>query len=412
MQMQRTISVLMTALVLLVIEAHADSLDIIRREYRSRHQRLHNLCFTYKGKYTIVRDIDYSKIDLPNDNKIILPKQMDGEFMATLCRSQNGLVRFTSQSKTDPFREAIIKSAQKTSQGADIRVLPNMMDQELWYGEGWNGLIHRQIEYIASKGEVSDKDVMFNLFPCPTNGIYCEIRHPNNTEFRRFDIIILGNFDLFGAQDVKWQIENEDAQQWTLRGEYPDYAGLRGTIRITLLKPNTLLQSVEMVITDLRNKVVEYKRWEVKAWTDFNGLKIPQTIEIERRKTFSTVRYLMQLDQVKPLEKNFSLNLPIGLQVDDYRLLEHKDILNASNLYSEGGDSKIKEKLVIYGWTGRLYSPEELRQLAYQQGNLVPPDTPRRRYTPWLLLPAILFFLAAGYLYFRNRRGHSARPNR
>jgi len=405
--MQRTISVLMTALVLLVIEAHADSLDIIRREYRSRHQRLHNLCFTYKDKYTIIQDIDYSKIS-DDINKIELPKQMDVELVATLCRSQNGLVRFALQSKTDPLREAVIKSAQKTIQGADIVDLPSTLDPERWYGDGWNGFLHKQAQYIVSKREVSEEDVMFKIFPCSNNGIYCEIRHPTNNEFRRFDIIILGNFDLFGAQDVKWQIENEDAQQWTLRGEYPDYAGLRGTIRITLLKPNALLQSAELVITDLRNKVVQHKRWEVKAWTDFNGLKIPQTIEIEKRSNFLMTRHMMQLEQVKPLEKNFSLNLPIGLQVDDYWLLEHKDILNAINLYSEGGDSKIKEKLVIYGWTGRLYSPEELQQLAYQQGNLVPPSSPRRRYTPWLLLPAVLCFLAAGYLYFKNRRKLSA----
>jgi hypothetical protein len=49
-------------------------------------------------------------------------------------------------------------------------------------------------------------------------------------------------------------------------------------------------------------------------------------------------------------------------------------------------------------------SEEELKRLGYQQGNLIPPETPRRRYSPWLFLPAVLCFLAAGYLYLRQRR--------
>ncbi|MDM7460275.1 MAG: hypothetical protein P3X24_001295 [bacterium] len=53
---------------------------------------------------------------------------------------------------------------------------------------------------------------------------------------------------------------------------------------------------------------------------------------------------------------------------------------------------------------GRLPTEEELKQLAYQQGSLIPPETPRRRFSPLLFVPAIVFFALAAYLYFKNRR--------
>lgn len=62
------------------------------------------------------------------------------------------------------------------------------------------------------------------------------------------------------------------------------------------------------------------------------------------------------------------------------------------------------ENAVNYLWEGKLIPDEKIQYLAYQQGNLIPPDAPRRRFSPLLFAPAIVFFALAAYFYFRNRR--------
>jgi hypothetical protein len=84
-----------------------------------------------------------------------------------------------------------------------------------------------------------------------------------------------------------------------------------------------------------------------------------------------------------------------GLTVFDFRLLGNtvtpKDLANDENA-------------VIYKWSGIVPEEEALRRFAYQQGSLVPPEIPQRRYSLWLFVPAALFFLAAAYLYLRGKR--------
>ncbi|MDM7460252.1 MAG: hypothetical protein P3X24_001160, partial [bacterium] len=61
-------------------------------------------------------------------------------------------------------------------------------------------------------------------------------------------------------------------------------------------------------------------------------------------------------------------------------------------------------RVVQYRWKETLPDTKALEQLSYQQGNLIPPETPRRRFSPLLFVPAVIFFALAGYLYLRSRR--------
>jgi hypothetical protein len=95
------------------------------------------------------------------------------------------------------------------------------------------------------------------------------------------------------------------------------------------------------------------------------------------------------------MDKDIEMNLAVGTSVLDVRLKPYDKLLQSSDPMDEA---------VQYLWKGRLLSKDELKQLAYQQGHLLPPETPRQRYSLWLFLPSVLFFIAAAYLYWRQRR--------
>jgi hypothetical protein len=88
--------------------------------------------------------------------------------------------------------------------------------------------------------------------------------------------------------------------------------------------------------------------------------------------------------------------LPLGVTIYDYRLLG-KDLTLTQMRESE-------DKAIQYRWKGKLISEDELRQLAYQEGNLLPPETPQRRYSFWMFLPAIILFGLALLFYLKRRR--------
>jgi hypothetical protein len=142
--------------------------------------------------------------------------------------------------------------------------------------------------------------------------------------------------------------------------------------------------------------------YRVLDWTKQDNHFIPKEIEfVESMPSRKTV-YRFRLVEVSP-SKPITFSIPSDARVIDLRL---------AGYISEANDRDALDKQVGYFYSGKIPSIDELKNLAYQRGNLIPPETPRRRYSPWLLLPAVLLFLAAGYLYFKNRRGHSARPNR
>ncbi|GIV09616.1 MAG: hypothetical protein KatS3mg019_1707 [Fimbriimonadales bacterium] len=140
-------------------------------------------------------------------------------------------------------------------------------------------------------------------------------------------------------------------------------------------------------------------QWRVKQWKQVAGYWMPSLIEYERKDRMVSEQAYIELVAASPTPpdavKNLSEYLTRGVQVTDFRLA--------------GGitDSPMhlrEQDVVSYGFDQHLPSVEELQQLAYQQGNLVPPETPQRRDSLWLFVPAALFFLAAAYLYLRGKR--------
>jgi hypothetical protein len=140
-------------------------------------------------------------------------------------------------------------------------------------------------------------------------------------------------------------------------------------------------------------------QWRVRQWKQVAGYWMPSLIEYERKDRMVSEQAHIELVAVSPTPpdavENLSEYLTRGVQVTDFRLAGG---INDSPMHLR------EQNVVSYRFDQHLPSVEELQQLAYQQGNLVPPEVSRRRYSLWLFVPAMLFFLAAAYLYLRGKR--------
>lgn len=141
--------------------------------------------------------------------------------------------------------------------------------------------------------------------------------------------------------------------------------------------------------------------YTVEEFTEIDKIPIPLRIRYESKVVHdgSVTQTKAHIRLVKHQKtQNLSIDIPFGAQTNDLRLSD-KDWYQ-TYLWSEG---QPKES-VIYPWSGRLPSLEELKRLAYAQGNLLPPEAPRRRYSLVLFVPAVVLFLLAGYLYWKQRK--------
>ena len=137
-----------------------------------------------------------------------------------------------------------------------------------------------------------------------------------------------------------------------------------------------------------------YIKYTVNEFKNVNGYYIP--IEIIYVENIGTTRaeYYFKL---KSFNRSKPIKFPIskGSTVTDLRLT---DYLSESTLKGAF------EKQVGYIWQGYLPTKEELKRIGYQQGYLLPPAVPHRRFSLWLFAPAFLFFAAAAYLYWKQKR--------
>lgn len=138
-------------------------------------------------------------------------------------------------------------------------------------------------------------------------------------------------------------------------------------------------------------------QWRVKQWERVEGYWMPSLIEYEYSDSMASERASIELVSVTPSSpsavKSVEEHLTRGDLVVDFRLAG--EITDSPMILKESLDYRFEQ---------HLPSVEKLKQLAYQRGNLVPPETPRRRYSLWLFVPAALFFLAAAYLYLKGKR--------
>lgn len=203
--------------------------------------------------------------------------------------------------------------------------------------------------------------------------------------------------------NAEWTSIEAQADRWIMVGKVkrsalaPEQAAqLTGdpdaTLLVELRKPDALILKLELVIPFVnrytgkkREKVLTFRTEQTQQ---IGGMSLPSLIieEVYLRGEEATPmrehRVVTRLEKFEPLRTAVKLELPKETSVTDERV----------------------GSPILHSWEGRLPSIEELKQMGYQQGRIVPPEPPRRRYSPILFLPAVLFFGGALYLYWRARR--------
>jgi hypothetical protein len=197
--------------------------------------------------------------------------------------------------------------------------------------------------------------------------------------------------DVSKLYQARWEKVEERADRWVLIGKAKaeELESVRAgapdiVLRAELRKPDALLLNLEILTPSHQpNRWVKYQLITLQT-QKVDGMEIPSVFVHKGSRSTGTIK----ADFRYTLQRLERLKQPLRVQVPKNAVVMDERLGNTLN----------------YRWTGRLMSEEELKRLGYQQGNLIPPETPRRRYSPWLFLPAALFFFAAGYLYLRQRR--------
>ncbi|GIV09630.1 MAG: hypothetical protein KatS3mg019_1721 [Fimbriimonadales bacterium] len=192
---------------------------------------------------------------------------------------------------------------------------------------------------------------------------------------------------------ASWEQVEVLGDRWVLRGrakaksfdptlpteDFPDVL-----LRVELRKPDALVLKLEVLVPFRRKDMWVRHVFRTVHFKRIEKLAVPSEVQyiIDNAERTQESRITIELVHLGGLKEPLQLDLPLGTKVSDERL----------------------STLANYPWSGRLLNEEELQQLAYQQGNLVPPEASGRRYSLWLFVPAMLFFLAAAYLYLRGKR--------
>ncbi len=194
--------------------------------------------------------------------------------------------------------------------------------------------------------------------------------------FDPVDFVLLSGlspFALYGATSQDWK---SVGSSYVLTRNQEDIPNVR------LQFSNKILRSIEVSMGKNRS------RYQIEE-THASFVNLPTQIKVEKHRSHREIRaefYLKRLD----LNCEAPI-LQLGTHVNDFRL-------------TPNSEERDPEGFVHYLWTGELPTEAELKQLAYQQGSLLPPETPQRRYSFWMFLPAIVLFGLALLFYLRRRR--------
>ncbi|MCS7208958.1 MAG: hypothetical protein NZ874_05235 [Fimbriimonadales bacterium] len=192
--------------------------------------------------------------------------------------------------------------------------------------------------------------------------------------------------------ETRWKEVKQASDRWILVGsikaktydpkiseDYPDVS-----IRVELRKGDALPLSVEIIRPLRSNNQWQRASMKTKSVRKLAGIEVPDVIEFMADSSTASykVTQTYKLVDVQPLVERLSFELPMGTAIADERL----------------------GFPVNYRWQGRLPTEEELKEIAYQHGNLIPQEASSRRHSPILFVPAVIFFALAAYFYFRGRR--------
>ncbi|GBC94191.1 hypothetical protein HRbin15_02699 [bacterium HR15] len=280
----------------------------------------------------------------------------------------------------DLFEYQIINSTYQKAQnfyflcGKNFVVL--IQNFEIRYSEG-EPTIQKQAIILPT----IDKAI-YSGFPTYFSGIGSEINsyHPAFHALAN-PLKVQAPIGWMGYDQIRWKIENNKLLLYLEKDKV-------GTMQLSAKHDYAPL---ELVIHLAKHMYT----WKTKRWRQIDGHWVPSLVEYQYFGSNFIQKTNFELVSVEPSAPvDVAQFLPHGVPISDFRL---KATVTDS-------PPRSAEDIVNYRYTGRFLTVEELKRLAYQQGNLVPPETPRRRYSLWLFAPAILFFLAAAYLYFKNRR--------
>lgn len=182
----------------------------------------------------------------------------------------------------------------------------------------------------------------------------------------------------------------------------------RGTL---LGRAINLLVDANASIVELSSSTIAgaFKKHIKYSFSDFQNLedvRFYRTLRFEKTESSPeqkrSVHITFKLERIDMLEnEELSPVLPHGCLVSDFRRISREwEVQDYSKFFT----NPKWEKVTRYSWQGSLPDEKQLEKLAYQQGNLLPPETPRRRYSLWMFLPAIALFGLALLLYLRRRR--------
>lgn len=197
--------------------------------------------------------------------------------------------------------------------------------------------------------------------------------------------------NLLNCPNFVWEKVEERNNQWILIGKKKqaesgdiNSQGEPYVIRLVLQKPDALPIEMEF-LKPLSNNHWSRTVLRTKTTKQEKGFRIPALIESHSDNSDQSriVTASCEILRFESIKQAPTFDLPLGTEVKDSRF----------------------EREAYYAWRGRLPTQSDLQRMLYEQGRLLPPESSRTRYSWVMFVPAILFFLAALWLYWRmNRR--------
>ncbi len=248
-----------------------------------------------------------------------------------------------------------------------------------WGITGIEGSFEGRENWVRKVYSCEDNCAFYPLFP--HGGVY----RPTTP----VELVFLATLNPLRLHDLTIERVEDNKNEWVLYGKSKLYRSMRW--KMHLRKPDGVPMIFEMGSANRQERYITKSTIKVKGKEIPNHVVYSETIEKDRVDTEFILLEHKDIDKVE-------IDIPLGTSISDYRLVK------PFQAYNEKSQDELENIRVLYPWSGRLLSEAELQQLAYQQGHLIPPDAPARRYSLWMFLPAVILFGLAGYLYYRQKR--------
>lgn len=170
---------------------------------------------------------------------------------------------------------------------------------------------------------------------------------------------------------IVWEKVEDCPNQWVLIGkerltQLDAQRGDEYVVRLVLAKPDALPTELEA----LHTSTGRWSRWKIRTLKTYQdkSVRFPSLIQGSYDTSDQAVSMpsTCELRKVEAISDVPTFDLPLGTGIRDNRF----------------------RRDVHYLWQGSLPTQAELQQMMYEQGRLLPPESPRRRYSSVMFLPA------------------------